>query len=486
MKKFISSRNKNEECGAKEAIIKGLSKEGGLFTPFEIERYKVDINDFLELSYQDMAYKILSLFFDDYSEEELKFCINSAYDNKFSTKNVVELSKIGNNYMLELYHGPTSAFKDVALTILPYLLKVAHQNKNENKKVYILTATSGDTGKAALEGFKNVEGTFITVFYPNKGVSYIQEKQMKTTLGNNVEVIAVNGNFDDCQKLVKTCYEKISSDAVQLSSANSINIGRLIPQVVYYFKAYVDMVNKGDIKLNDKVNFIVPTGNFGNILAGYIAKLLGCPINKLVCVSNKNNILTDFIKTGIYNRNREFFTTISPSMDILVSSNLERLLFILSDYDDRKVRTYMEELNEKGYYSIDKNLLAKIQESFEAYYCSEEDCKQTIKEAFEQDKRLIDPHTAVAYYAAKNYESCNANIILATASPYKFCNNVLYSLKGYSEKNEFDAMRELENLTKEKAPSSLKNIENLENVHQKTINIEDGVKMVLERIEKLK
>lgn len=486
MKKFISSRNKNEECGAKEAIIKGLSKEGGLFTPFEIEKYKVDINDFLELSYQDMAYKILSLFFDDYSEEELKFCINSAYDNKFSTKNVVELSKIGNNYMLELYHGPTSAFKDVALTILPYLLKVAHQNKDENKKVYILTATSGDTGKAALEGFKNVEGTFITVFYPNKGVSYIQEKQMKTTLGNNVEVIAVNGNFDDCQKLVKTCYEKISSDAVQLSSANSINIGRLIPQVVYYFKAYVDMVNKGDIKLNDKVNFIVPTGNFGNILAGYIAKLLGCPINKLVCVSNKNNILTDFIKTGIYNRNREFFTTISPSMDILVSSNLERLLFILSDYDDRKVRTYMEELNEKGYYSIDKNLLAKIQESFEAYYCSEEDCKQTIKEAFEQDKRLIDPHTAVAYYAAKNYESCNANIILATASPYKFCNNVLYSLKGYSEKNEFDAMRELENLTKEKLPSNLKNIENLENVHQKTINIEDGVKMVLERIEKLK
>lgn len=484
MKNFISSRNKYEKCTAKEAIIKGLSKDGGLFVPENFGTEKFDIADFINLSYQEMAYKVMSLFFDDFTKDELETCIKKAYEKNFFSEDISPVSKIGKDYMLELYHGPTSAFKDIALTILPYLLKTAY--KDENKKIYILTATSGDTGKAALEGFKNVEGTYITVFYPNKGVSLIQEKQMNTTVGNNVEVVSINGNFDDCQKLVKTCYEKIESSEVQLSSANSINIGRLIPQVVYYFKAYSDLVKKQEIEINEKVNFVVPTGNFGNILAGYFAKVLGCPIDKLICASNENNILTDFIKTGVYDRNREFFTTISPSMDILISSNLERLLFILSDYDDVKIAKYMESLARTGKYVIDRDLLTEIQKTFEAYYCSEEECRATIRDVFNEDKRLIDTHTAVAYAASKKIRNGNKNIILSTASPYKFCNNVLSSLKGYRKKNEFDAMRELENLSGEQAPKNLKEIENIPNLHNKNIEIKDGINIVLERIEKLK
>lgn len=484
MKNFISSRNKYEKCTAKEAIIKGLSKDGGLFVPENFGTEKFDIADFINLSYQEMAYKIMSLFFDDFTKDELETCIKKAYEKNFSSGDISPVSKIGKDYMLELYHGPTSAFKDIALTILPYLLKTAYKDKN--KKIYILTATSGDTGKAALEGFKNVEGTYITVFYPNKGVSPIQEKQMNTTAGNNVEVVSINGNFDDCQKLVKTCYEKIERSEVQLSSANSINIGRLIPQVVYYFKAYSDLVKKQEIEINEKVNFVVPTGNFGNILAGYFAKVLGCPIDKLICASNENNILTDFIKTGVYDRNREFFTTISPSMDILISSNLERLLFILSDYDDVKIAKYMESLARTGEYVIDRDLLTEIQKTFEACYCSEEECRATIRDVFNEDKRLIDTHTAVAYAASKKIRNGNKNIILSTASPYKFCNNVLSSLKGYRKKNEFDAMRELENLSGEQAPKNLKEIENIPNLHNKNIEIKDGINIVLERIEKLK
>lgn len=485
MKKFVSSRNKNDIYHAKEAIIQGLAKDGGLFTPLVIEKNIIKIKEIINLSYQEIAYRVLSYFFDDFTEEELRNCIYGAYDNNFSNKDITPISKIGEDYLLELYHGPTSAFKDIALTILPYLLKTAY--KNQNKKVYILTATSGDTGKAALEGFKNVDGTFITVFYPNNAVSLIQERQMNTTLGNNVEVVRVNGNFDDCQKLVKTCYEKIESSKVQLSSANSINIGRLVPQIVYYFKAYADLVKNAEIKINEKINFVVPTGNFGNILAGYFAKILGCPINKLICASNENKILTDFLTTGIYDRNRKFVTTISPSMDILISSNLERLLFILSDYDDKKVAGYMKDLAEKGVYSVDDELLAKIQETFVGFHCDEENCARTIKETFEIDKRLIDTHTAVAYYASKIYgDKEHKNIILATASPYKFCNNVLNSLTNIKKENEFEAMRELEEISQEKVAKNLKEIENLPILHTKTIDVEDGIKLVLERIEKLK
>lgn len=485
MKKFVSSRNKNNICQSKKAIIQGLAKDGGLFTPLVIEKNIIKIEEIINFSYQEIAYKILSYFFDDFSEEELRKCIHGAYDSNFPNKDITPISKIGKDYLLELYHGPTSAFKDIALTILPYLLKAAYQS--QNKKVYVLTATSGDTGKAALEGFKNVDGTFITVFYPNNAVSLIQERQMNTTLGNNVEVVSINGNFDDCQRLVKTCYEKIESNEVQLSSANSINIGRLVPQIVYYFKAYTDLVKNAEIKINEKVNFVVPTGNFGNILAGYLAKILGCPISKLICVSNENNVLTDFLTTGVYDKNRKFITTISPSMDILISSNLERLLFILSDYDDKKVARYMKDLAEKGFYSVDTELFAKIQETFVGFCCDEDNCVKTIKEAFESDKRLIDTHTAVAYYASKIYgDKEHKNIILSTASPYKFCSNVLNSLVNEKKENEFEAMRELEKISQEKVPINLKKIENLPILHNKTIDVEDGIKLVLERIEKLK
>ena len=353
--------------------------------------------------------------------------------------------------------------KDIALTILPHLLRKSHAS--QNKKIYILTATSGDTGKAALEGFKDSEGTFITVFYPKEGVSLVQERQMNTTEGKNTEVIAVQGNFDDCQRLVKRCYEKISSDRLQLSSANSINIGRLLPQIVYYFKVCAALLKQGSITSKDKVNFIVPSGNFGNILAGYLAKLLGCPIHKLVCASNKNCVLTEFIKTGVYDRNREFYQTISPSMDILVSSNLERLLFLLS-HDDEKVSQYMKELEVKGNYKVDGELLESIQEHFEAVFCDEENCKKMIREAYVKEGRLIDSHTAVAYYASKQYGDENINIIVSTASPYKFSNPILEALTGERKENEFDAMRALEKLTGENIPECLRKIERLPVLHK--------------------
>lgn len=479
MSKLVSTRNVNDLKTSKQAILKGLADDGGLYTFKDIP--KTDINKLLKLNYQELAFQIISLIFDDFTEKELTACIDKAYTNTFTVKEIVKTSKINDAYLLELYHGPTSAFKDVALTILPQFLSIA----NSSDKVYILTATSGDTGKAALEGFKNVDNTFITVFYPKNLVSYTQEKQMNTTTGNNVEVISVNGNFDDCQNLVKECYEKIKPDNVFLSSANSINIGRLVPQIVYYFKAYFDLINQKEITLNDKVNFIVPTGNFGNILAGYIAKKMGCPINRLICVSNQNNVLTDFINTGTYDRNRPFYNTISPSMDILISSNLERLLFMLSGYNDKKTAKYMQNLKTEGRYTIDEQLLKKLQENFAAYYCDEENTKKAINKAFYKDNRLIDPHTATAYYANDLYKDEYKNIIVSTASPYKFSKNVLDALIKNNIEDELKAMEELYKLSNEEIPVNLKEINNLPIMHNKNINIEEGIKTVLERIGKL-
>lgn len=481
MRLFVNSRNQREKIFSKEAIIKGLAANGGLYVPLTMPE-KIDMEEILNLSYQEIAYRVLSSFLDDFTEEELKDCIHKAYDTHFTSPDITPISKIGKDYLLELYHGPTAAFKDIALTILPHLLRKSHAS--QNKKIYILTATSGDTGKAALEGFKDSEGTFITVFYPKEGVSLVQERQMNTTEGKNTEVIAVQGNFDDCQRLVKRCYEEISSDRLQLSSANSINIGRLFPQIVYYFKACAALLKQGSITSKDKVNFIVPSGNFGNILAGYLAKLLGCPIHKLVCASNENCVLTEFIKTGVYDRNREFYQTISPSMDILVSSNLERLLFLLS-HDDEKVSQYMKELEVKGNYKVDGELLESIQEHFEAVFCDEENCKKMIREAYVKEGRLIDSHTAVAYYASKQYGDENINIIVSTASPYKFSNPILEALTGERKENEFDAMRALEKLTGENIPECLRKIERLPVLHKRTISLEEGKQVVLERMEKL-
>lgn len=489
MQIFVSTRNKENVVSSKEAIIKGLAKDGGLYTPVKLDDIKIDLNKCLDLDYQQLATLILSNIFDDFTEKEIKTCVIDGYTDSFNTDDIVLVTEIGKDFLLELYHGPTSAFKDIALTVLPHLLSTAYKTYAENKKIYILTATSGDTGKAALEAFKNVKNTYITVFYPQDGVSEIQERQMNTTTGNNVDVVAVAGNFDDCQRLVKAIYEdkQISEDYknVQLSSANSINIGRLIPQVVYYFKAYITLVKNEVIKLNDKVNFVVPTGNFGDILAGYIAKLIGCPINKLVCASNKNNVLVDFINTGIYDINRKFYTTMSPSMDILISSNLERLLFMLSDFDDKKIKQYMDELNTKGRYEIDKEMLEKLQESFVGVYVSESKCSQAICQAFSEDNRLIDPHTAIAYHASHKYVDKHKNIILATASPFKFPNSVLNSITEADVKDETLATQKLAQIAKEEIPSNLKDINKLEILHNKSISIDEGRNYVIERIREL-
>ncbi len=489
MRKFVSTRNKENVVFSKEAIIQGLAKDGGLYTPVKLDDIKIDLDKCSDLNYQELATYILSEIFDDFTEKEIKTCVIKAYTDSFATDDVVLVSEIGEDFLLELYHGPTSAFKDVALTILPHLLSTAYKTHAENKKIYILTATSGDTGKAALEAFKNVKNIYITVFYPKDGVSKIQERQMNTTKGNNVDVVSVRGNFDACQRLVKTIYEDRQINEiynnVQLSSANSINIGRLIPQVVYYFKAYLVLVKNKVIKLNEKVNFIVPTGNFGDILAGYFAKLIGCPINKLVCAANKNNVLVDFINTGIYDINRKFYTTMSPSMDILISSNLERLLFMLSDFDDEKIKQYMSDLKIKGRYEIDKEMLSKLQESFVGIYVSEKKCSQAIHRAFHRDKRLIDPHTAIAYHASSKYKDKHQNIILATASPFKFPISVSGSITKADIKEEIEAMEKLAQISREEIPLTLKDINELEILHNKTIEIAEGRDYVIERMEKL-
>ncbi|MGI6607469.1 MAG: threonine synthase [Erysipelotrichaceae bacterium] len=489
MRLFVSTRKKENAVYSKEAIIQGLAKDGGLYTPIGLNDIKIDLKKCLSLNYQKLATYILSDIFDDFTEEEIKTVVSDAYTDSFKTDDIVLATEIGKDFLLELYHGPTSAFKDVALTILPHLLATAYQTSADNKKIYILTATSGDTGKAALEAFKDVTNTYITVFYPKDGVSEIQKRQMITTKGNNVDVVSVAGNFDDCQRLVKTIYEdkeiQENYKNVQLSSANSINIGRLIPQVVYYFKAYSDLVKNEVIKLHDKVNFIVPTGNFGNILAGYIAKLIGCPINKLVCASNKNNVLVDFINTGIYDINRKFYTTMSPSMDILVSSNLERLLFILSDYDDEKIKQYMDDLYVKGRYETDKEILNKLQQSFVGIDVKESECQKAISKAFYENNRLIDPHTAIAYHAADIYRDNCKNIILATASPFKFADSVYGSIVEKAAESEAAAMKRLAKMSKEEIPADLKNLDRLEILHNRTINIDEGRDYVIERIKKL-
>ena len=548
--KLYSTRNLNEVSNPKDAIIKGLANDGGLYCPKieDIIAKKIDIKDLLGNDYKTTSKFVFKTFFDDFSDSEIDNCVSSAYNDKnfdithiddnknivsandqsstetnfknvgaklASPMNIAPVSKIGNHYLLELYHGPTSAFKDVALTILPHFLTTAYKSKNENKKVYILTATSGDTGKAALSGFKDVENTSITVFYPTDGVSNIQKLQMQTSEGNNVSVVAIKGDFDDCQRLVKEIYtdndikKLCDENAVVLSSANSINIGRLVPQIVYYIQTYIDLVNANEIKLNDKINFIVPTGNFGDILAGYIAKLLGTPIDKLICASNDNKVLTDFINTGTYDKNRELYKTISPSMDILVSSNLERLLFLLSGNDDKLVKDLMTSLNTSGKYTISEELLNRIKESFIAYYATEDECKKGIKQAFENDKRIIDTHTAVAYCCLKkhligyneytSHDVCgnikinkNENldkkyVILSTASPYKFTRDVLKCITNdnIDSLDDFACLDKLNEITKEPIPKNLAALKNKEKRFDTTLSYEECKQLVINNISKI-
>lgn len=492
MYRFISSRNVKDVVNGHNAIIKGLSEDGGLYTIEPIHDH-IPLDSILGNSYQKTAELILSTLFDDFSREDIRKCVESAYDSKFDTEEIVPLKKIRNGWLMELWHGPTCAFKDIALTILPHLLKTACNMENKQEIISILTATSGDTGKAALEGFKDVPGTAITVFYPEVGVSAIQKKQMTTTGGKNVEVIAVKGNFDDCQRMVKQAVqdpEVLSSlDGVSISSANSINIGRLFPQIVYYFTSYAKLVERNEIECGDPVNFVVPTGNFGDILAGYYAKKLGLPVRHLICASNTNNVLTDFLNTGTYSVNREFTPTISPSMDILISSNLERLLFMESDYSDTFVNQMMEQLKSKGEYHVPDEIMNRIKENFSGYWTDEKECRNTIRDLYKQEHVLIDTHTAIALSAAKKYQSETEDktpcIILSTASPYKFTHDVLACIDDEAVADDFEAMDKLNRLSGLKIPSSLSCLKDKHVRFTRSIRKEEGMHVIAERMKEV-
>jgi len=426
---------------AAEAIAQGLSHDGGLFVPEALPGLSAgQIQSLCAMSYQQRAVYIMGAFLQDFTSAEMANFAERAYSVKgFDTPAIAPLEKLTDDtWFLELWHGPTSAFKDMALQMLPYLLTASLEKTGERRQACILVATSGDTGKAALEGFADVEQTKILVFYPKDGVSAVQEMQMVTQAGQNVGVLGVHGNFDDAQSGVKQIFSdrelarELSDRGYFLSSANSINWGRLLPQIVYYVSAYCDMVNARRIVIGDKVNFAVPTGNFGNILAGFYAKQMGLPVDKLICASNANNVLTEFIQTGTYNRNRPFHTTISPSMDILVSSNLERLLFALSNGDDKQVAGYMKELAETGQYTVTSKIKAALDQTFWADFCDDNQTKETLRDVFEAQNYLMDTHTAVAYDVLEKYRTTTGDtaptVVVSTASPYKFADSVLDAL----------------------------------------------------------
>lgn len=469
---YNSTRNNDIKVTAAQAISRGISQEGGLFVPESFPQLSLtDLEGLIEKDYINRAKFVLSKYLTDFSTEEIDYCVNGAYEKgKFASDDVAHLVDAGNGInVLELWHGPTCAFKDMALQILPFLLTVSAKKVSDGKTIVILVATSGDTGKAALEGFKDVPGTKIMVFYPEQGVSPMQKLQMTTQEGNNVAVCAIKGNFDDAQTGVKKIFtdnaigEKLADNNMQFSSANSINWGRLVPQVVYYISAYCDMVKMGKIKMGDKINVVVPTGNFGNILAAYYAKQMGLPIDKLICASNANNVLTDFINTGVYDRNRKFFTTISPSMDILISSNLERLIYHMAGCDSNKISAWMEELSKTGRYTVDGDIKAQIGSQFAAGYCDDEQTKQTIKEMFDAGY-LCDTHTAVAVKVYKDYVAqTNDNtptVIASTASPYKFSASVLEAIYGdTADMSEFEKVDKLFELSSLEVPKSLKELQ---------------------------
>ena len=472
--KYQSTRNKTINVDAAQAINRGISEEGGLFVPCDIPTVTLDdISKLCALNYRERASEILSMYLTDYTKEELENCAKNAYSvSKFGSDNTVPLVSLPNDVnVLELWHGPTCAFKDMALQILPYLLKLAIRKNGEEKEVVILVATSGDTGKAALEGFKDVDGTKIQVFYPVDGVSDIQKLQMTTQDGANVCVCAVNGNFDDAQTGVKKIFtnneykKELENRGYTFSSANSINWGRLVPQIVYYFSAYCDLVNNKKISCGDKINIVVPTGNFGNILAAYYALEMGLPVNKLICASNSNNVLTDFINTGVYDRNRTFYTTHSPSMDILISSNLERLLFHLSGRDDALIREYMSKLETEGKYKVSDDILTKIQSVFSAGCCSDDETASTINDYFTKFSYVPDTHTAVALNVYETYFKNTGDntpvVVASTANPFKFNEAVISAISpetDLSGKDEFELLEILASKGKIEIPAQLKEL----------------------------
>ena len=489
---YKSTRNAEKTVTASEAILKGLADDGGLFVPVSIPKLDVTLNELKDMTYQETAYAVMKQFITDFTEEELKNCIAKAYDAKFDTEEIAPLVKVDGTYYLELFHGATIAFKDMALSILPHLLTTSAKKNNVKNDIVILTATSGDTGKAALSGFADVEGTRIIVFYPKNGVSKVQELQMVTQKGDNTSVVAIHGNFDCAQSGVKAIFEnkelakELSDAGFQFSSANSINIGRLVPQIVYYVYAYAKLLQNEEITEGEAINVVVPTGNFGNILAAYFAKQMGIPIDKLICASNENKVLFDFFQTGVYDKNREFILTNSPSMDILISSNLERLIYMIAGEDAKKNSELMQALKSAGVYELTEEMKANL-EDFAAGYATEAEVRETIAEVYKKTGYVIDTHTAVAAKVCKAYQEASKDekktVIASTASPYKFARSVMTSIDNkYEALEEFDLIDSLEVISNVDIPNAVEEIRNAEILHTRECDadkMEETVKAIL-------
>lgn len=479
---YKSTRSDSEPVQASQAILKGLADDGGLYVPMYIPKLDVPLKQLEDMTYQDTAYEVMKLFFTDFTEDELKDCINKAYGSKFDTEEIVPIAKADGAYYLELFHGATIAFKDMALSILPHLMTVSARKNHITDEIVILTATSGDTGKAAMAGFADVEGTRIIVFYPKNGVSPIQEKQMLTQKGSNTFVVAINGNFDDAQSSVKRLFNdqelarELETGGFRFSSANSINIGRLIPQVVYYVYAYARLVKEGELEIGEPVNVVVPTGNFGNILAAFYAKNMGIPIDKLICASNDNKVLYDFFESGSYDRNREFILTNSPSMDILISSNLERLIYWTAGNNSHRNEELMDSLTQKGSYEITQEMKDRLGD-FWGNYATEAETEKAIRNLFHQTGYIIDTHTAVALAVYKKYREATKDtkksIIASTASPYKFTRSVMNAIDSkYDNKEDFELVDELSRLSNVPVPAAIEEIRNASILHNRICDVD--------------
>lgn len=486
---YRSTRSKEETVKASQAILKGLANDGGLFVPESIPQLDKTLEELSNMTYQETAYEVMKLFLTDFTQEELKDCINKAYDSKFDTEVIAPMAEAGGAYYLELFHGATIAFKDMALSILPHLLITSAKKNQVKNEIVILTATSGDTGKAALAGFADVKGTKIIVFYPKNGVSPVQEKQMVTQKGDNTYVIGITGNFDDAQTGVKQLFgdkelsDKMDQAGYQFSSANSINIGRLVPQVVYYVYAYAQLLKEGKIAAGEKMNVVVPTGNFGNILAAYFAKNMGLPIAKLICASNENKVLYDFFETGVYDRNREFVLTSSPSMDILISSNLERLIYMTAEYDSDKNAAFMQSLAKQGKYEITPAMRENMKD-FYGNYASEQETADTIKALYEKTGYVMDTHTAVAAAVYRKYlQTTNDNtktVIASTASPFKFARSVMNAIDAkYDSLSDFELIDELSKISNVTVPNAIEEIRTAPVLHDTVCDKEDMKNIVM-------
>ena len=489
---YRSTRGSQDAKTASQAIIQGIAEDKGLYVPERIPQLPVQISELINKPYKEVAFEIIRAFFDDYTDEELTCCTDGAYTNKFEAEEVVPVAKAGGAWFLELYHGRTAAFKDMARSILPYLLTTATKKQQEDKKICILTATSGDTGKAALEGFADVPGTEIIVFFPNQGVSQVQERQMITQEGDNTHVFAIEGNFDDAQTGVKKIFsdpafaEVLAGYGCRFSSANSINIGRLVPQVAYYVWGYAQLVSRGVIEEGQPVNIVVPTGNFGNILAAYYASEMGIPVNRFICASNKNRILTDFFQTGVYDTTREFYLTNSPSMDILISSNLERLLYHLAGNDGEEIRRLMAQLDEDKRYEVSP----KIRDGMSKFWggcATVEETNETIGSMYREHGYLIDTHTAVAYKVYQDYVKETGDetpsLIASTASAYKFAESVARSIGLPARESGFAYIEDIAAKTGVPVPKALKDLDRKEIRHRGVIGIEDMAKAVEDSVK---